>query len=471
MKKIMFIFLFLIFFLSLNFVYAQDIEIIGPDKPVTVYTNKINELDLLIKNNRNVNDVVYFSIWPTQWISLDKSWLRLGAGETISLTLNINPPFDAEEGTSIFTITVKSVDYNVTASKQIYFLVKRSSPIFLTDIKLNKQSFKPYETLIIQPVLTNIDRKERIDVFVTTKILKDDLLIQKFDDSVSIDPAKTKTLSNNFDIKLTHKPGDYKIVVSVKDNLNKLLDEKNTIFKIEAISNRIIEEKETKRDLFDSFVTIKLTNNGNLPEPEFNFSVTLPLISKSFFYPKIEPNFQEEKNDRVIYKWLIRGLNPGETITIKYELRFTNIVIISCILIIVVIWVVWSSFQPKLMKKYMGILAKDEEVTISLHVKNKGRRVLDNVTVKDFIPAIATVIKEFDTITPTIARKTTGTELTWQVKDIRPKEERVLTYKIRPVIEILGDLKLPKAHLLYETEKGKGRKSLSKTITIMRKVK
>ncbi len=123
------------------------------------------------------------------------------------------------------------------------------------------------------------------------------------------------------------------------------------------------------------------------------------------------------------------------------------------------------------MKKYMGILAKDEAVTISLHVKNKSRKILDSVIVKDFVPAIATVIKEFDTLTPSITRKATGTELTWQVKDVRPKEERVLTYKIKPVIEILGDLKLPKAHLLYETKKGKKRKTLSKTITIMRKVK
>lgn len=471
MKKIMFIFLFLIFSLSLNFVYAQDIEIIGPDKPVTVYTNKINELDILIKNNRNVNDVVYFSIWPTQWISLDKYWSRLGGGETISLSLNINPPFDAEEGTSIFSITVKSVDYNVTASKQLYVLVKRSSPIFLTDIKLNKQSFKPSETLIIQPVLTNIDKNEKVDVFVTTKILQNDLLIQEFDDSVSVDSLKILTLSHNFDIKLTHKPGDYKIVVDVRDNLNKILDEKSTIFKIETISHRIIEEKETKRNLFDSSITIKITNNGNVPEYNFNFSVILPLVTKSFFYPKIEPNFQEEKNGRIIYKWLIRELDPGETITINYELKFTNIVIISCILVIVIIWVVWLTFQPKLMKKYMGVLAKDEEVTISLHVKNKGRKTLDSVTVKDFVPAIATVIKEFDTLTPSITRKTTGTELTWQVKDIRPKEERVLTYKIKPVIELLGDLKLPKAHLLYETKKGKKRRALSKMITIMRKVK
>jgi hypothetical protein len=306
---------------------------------------------------------------------------------------------------------------------------------------------------------------------VTTKILKDDYLVQKFEDSVSIGPSKTETLSNNFDIKLTSEPGNYNIITSVKDNLNKLFSEKTTIFKIEQLPRRINEEKEITNSILYSDTVIRVTNNGNSPERNFNVLVSLPAISKNFFYPGTEPTSQEEKNNRIIYKWLISELSPGETITIKYQLRFTNVVIVTSILMIVIVWIVWLFYQPKLMKKYIGFLAKEEEVTISLHVKNKSRKLLDNVTVKDFVPAIAIVIKEFSTIAPTIKMKPTGTELTWQVKNIRPREERVLTYKIKPVIEILGSLKLPKAHLMYETRKGKIKKSLSKTITIMGKVK
>ena len=181
--------------------------------------------------------------------------------------------------------------------------------------------------------------------------------------------------------------------------------------------------------------------------------------------------YQEEQDNKIVYKWFISVLSPGETRTIKYQLKFTNVVIIISILILIVVWILWLFYQPKLMKKYMGLLSKEEEVTISLHVKNKSRKLLGNITVKDFVPAIATVIKEFSTITPTIKIKPGGAELTWQVKDIRPREERVLTYKIKPTIEILGSLKLPKAHLMYETKKGKIKRTLSKTITVMGKVK
>lgn len=471
MKKIMFISIFIFFVLSSNLIHAEGIEIIVPDKEVTIYTGQMNQLEILIKNNRGVKDTVYFSIWPTQWISLKNYWTNLEAGGVTSLSLTIEPPIDAEEGTNIFSITIRSIDYNVSASKQIYFFVKRSSPVYLTEIKLNKQSFKPGETLIIQPVLTNVDKKERMNVFVTTKILKDDSLVQKFDDSVSIDPSKTETLSDNFDIKLTHTPGNYNIVVSLKDNLNKPLSEKTTTFRIDQLPRRINEEKEITNHILYSDTTIKITNNGNLPERNFNILVSLPVISKNFFYPIVEPTYQEEKDNRIIYKWFIPELYPGESITIKYQLRFTNAVVVASILILLIVWILWLFYQPKLVKRYMGFLAKEEEVTISLHVKNKSRRLLDNITVKDFVPAIATVIKEFSTIAPTIKMKPAGTELTWQVKNIRPREERVLTYKIKPVIEILGSLKLPKAHLMYETKKGKIKKTLSKTITIMGKVK
>jgi hypothetical protein len=472
MKKLMLISLLIFSVLFSSLVHAEGIEIIAPDQPVTVYTGQINQLEILVKNDRSVKDTFYFSTsTTTPWVSLKNSWTSVGAGGVTSLSLIIEPPIDTEEGTSIFSITVKSVDYNVSASKQIYFFVKRSFPVYLTEIKLNKQSFKPSETLIIQPVLTNVDKKERMDVFVTTKILKDDSLIQKFEDSISIGPSKTETLSNSFNIKLTTEPGNYKIVSSLKDNLNKLLSEKITTFKIEQLPRRINEEKEITNSILYSNTVIKVTNNGNLPERNFNVLVSLPTISKNFFYPEIEPTSQEEKDNRIIYKWLVPELNPGETVTIKYQLRFTNLVIASLILIIVIVWIVWLFYQPKIMKKYVGLLAKDAMITISLHVKNKSRKLLDTITVKDFIPAIAIVVKEFGSIIPSIKIKPGGTELTWQVKGIRPKEERILTYKIKPVIEILGSLKLPKAHLMYETKKGKIKKSLSKTITIMGKVK
>jgi len=459
------IFIFLMLFQGL--VCAKEIEIIISEKPATIYAGETNTLELLVKNNRDVKDTFYFSVWPTYWIDIKKYWTTLDPNEIATVTITLEPPRDAEEGTHELIFTAKSD--NISISKNIYFSIKRPTNVFVTEIKIDKQTLKPDDTLLIQPILANIDKKQIMEVFVTTKISRDDLLIQKFEDTVTIRPESTHTLSYGFDVKITQNPGDYEINTVIRNNLNKILDERTIDFKIELV-HKIDEEKKSENSILYSTITIKVTNNGNVVE-SFYVTESLPIISKSFFYPEVEPVSEKEKDNRIVYEWLIQDLMPGETIFIRYQLRFANVVLVSCILIIVIVWILWLFYKPSLRKKYIGLLGLGRELTISLHLKNRGRKPMNNITVTDFVPPLATLIKKFDTLIPTLKRRAIGTELTWKIKQLNPKEERLLTYKIKPVIDIIGKLKLPKAHMVYKTKKGKRRRVLSKTMTIMGKVK
>lgn len=461
-----------VFTLLLISVHAEDILITSPEKSTTIYAGQTNTLDILVKNNRGVKDTFYFSLWggPSVWTTIDVPWVELDADETTDITLKIEPPRDAETGTQVLTFSVLSLNSDVTESKDIYLDVLRGSDIFIYDIELEKQTFKPGDTIIMKPTLSNLNKKNTLEVFVSTRILKDNLIIQKFDESFTIEPKSTKKLTYTFEVENTNEPGDYEIEVIAKNALNKILDERKTTFKIETI-HKIDEQKETKNSILYSDVIIRITNNGNYPEKNFYVTESMPTISKNFFYPEIEPVSQEEKENRIIYKWLIDELRPGQTVTIKYQLRFTNVVITACILIIAVTWMVWLFFRPIIKKNYIGFLAEKQEITISLNLKNKGRKTLNNLIVKDIVPPLASVVKKFETLEPKVVRKPKGTELTWKIKQLKPKEERILTYKIKPVIEITGGLKLPKAFFTFETKKGKKKRILSKTITIVGKVK
>lgn len=451
---------------------AQDILISSPEKSTNVYAGQVNTLNILVKNNRDVKDTFYFSLWggPSTWTTLNVPWIDLNRDETTSIAMKIEPPRDTEIGTHLLSFSVLSLNSDITESKDIYLNVLRGSDIFIDDIELEKQTFKPGDTIVIKPTLTNLNKKTSMEVFLVTQILKDDLIVQKFDDSITMEPKSTKKMTYNFEVKNDNGPGEYEIRVVAKNALNKILDEKKTIFKIEAIQ-RVDEEKETKNNILYTDVSIKITNNGNHVENDIYTIESMPAISKNFFYPEIEPTSQEEKDNRVIYKWLINELRPGETITIKYQLRFTNVIITACILIVAIIWVVWLFFKPIIKKSYIGALAGKQEITISLNLKNRGRKTLQNLLVKDTVLPIATVVKEFGTLKPKIVRKSVGTELTWNIKQLKPKEERVITYKIKPVIEIPGGIKLPKAFFTFETKKGKKKRIVSKTITIVGKVK
>lgn len=459
-------------FLFIASVKSQDILITVPQKSTTIYAGQTNTLDILIKNNRAVKDTFYFSLWggPSIWTTTNKPWVNLDAGEATDIILNIEPPRDAEVGTQLLTFSVLSLNSNITESKEIYLDVVRGSDIFIYDIELEKQTFRPGDTVMIRPTLSNLNKNDALEVLVSTQILKNNLIVQNFDESIKIEPMSSKKLTYSFSVKNTNEPGEYEIQVAAKNTLNKILDERKTTFNIEAI-HKIDEEKETKNSILYSDVTIKITNNGNSIEKNFYVTESMPSVSKNFFYPEIEPTSQEEKENRIVYKWVINELDPGQTITIKYQLRFTSVVIISCILIIAIVWVVWLFFRPTLKKNYIGALAEKQQITISLNLKNKGRKILNNVIVKDIVPPLASVIKKFETLEPKISITPNGTQLTWDIKQLKPKEERIITYKIKPVIEITGGFKLPKAFFMFETKKGKKRKILSKTITIVGKVK
>ena len=470
-KTTIFISILVFALLSIS-IHAEDILITSPEKSVTIYAGRTNTLDILVTNNRGVKDTFYFSLWggPSVWTTLDVPWVTLKTGETTDITLNIEPPRDTEIGTHVLTFSVLSLNSDVTESKDIYLDVLRGSDIFIYDIELEKQTFKPGDTIIIKPTISNLNKENALEVIASTRILKDDLIVEKFDESVKIEPKSSKKLTYSVGIKNVNEPGDYEIKVVVKNELNKILDERKTTFKIETV-HKIDEEKETKNSILYSDVVIRVTNNGNYVEKNFYVTESMPTISKNFFYPEIEPVSEEEKENRIIYKWLIDELKPGQTITIKYQLRFTSVVITACVLIIAVIWIVWLFFKPIIKKSYFGFLAEKQEITVSLTLKNKGRKILNNLIVKDIVPPLASVVKKFETLQPKVVRKSKGTELTWRIKQLKPREERIITYKIRPVIEITGGLKLPKAFFTFETKKGKKRRILSKTITIVGKVK
>jgi hypothetical protein len=75
-------------------------------------------------------------------------------------------------------------------------------------------------------------------------------------------------------------------------------------------------------------------------------------------------------------------------------------------------------------------------------------------------------VDRFDTMKPVIRKAGTGTELTWKIKTLNPREERVLTYRIKPVVDIVGTMRLPKASMNYLDRKQRKKAVASKVVII-----
>ncbi len=472
MNRKTFLIVLLMIVLSISSItFAQEMRILSPESAIIIYAGETNEVQVPIKNDGAETDSVYITVWPTQWVTLEKYRLTINSDESQLLSLFVTPPEDVEEGIHIFTITTQSLNTNKTSTNSLFLNIKRKTNVFISEVKLNKELINPDEVLEIESVLTNLHKTQKHKVFLTTKIIdNEERLVKKFEESIQLSPRSVKIIKNFYEIDKIQEYGNYKVKVELKDSLNKLLDEDEKNFEIQK-HFEITEYKTKKYGLFYTLMTIEVTNEGNIPDSEYNIEEPLPKITKYFFYPETEPDKEEEKDNRMLYIWEIKNLDPGQTKTIRYKLRFFNVLITVLVLSIMILLVYEYITKPLLKKKYYGILSGEDELKVTLTIKNKRRKMLKNVIVRDIVPPIAKVVKKFDTRTPEIRIKSSGTELVWRIDKIKPREELILTYKIKPLIDVIGKLTLPKSFFTYKGKFRRESRIVSKSVSITGKIK
>lgn len=456
--------------LFVNIASATSIDIILPEKIPTIYTTEKNLIKIAIVNIGEKKDTFYISVWPSAWVTLDRYFATLNPGQSETFSLTIEPPIDAPTGNTVFYISARSVDTGEGITKDIVLTLRRKTGIYISELKLNQQIVKPGENLVIQPIITNLETTKSKQVFITTKILKDDLLVQKLEGELLVEPQTAKSITQIFQVNNKYIFGVYTIETELKDILNQPIHKKSTTFLIQKTEG-VSKEKEIQYGLLSTTIVLKIINTGNVPNSNYSITESMPRISKYFFHPEIEPVLEEEKENRIVYTWEIINLNPNETRLIKYQFRFINLFIISIIIIIILVVFSYIYFKPILVKRYSGKLVHEKETLVALYVRNNSRKEIKNIIVKDFVPSVATVVKKFDTLVPEIKQTKSGTQLIWKIDKIKPREERILTYMIKPVIHIIGGFKLPKAHFTYRTEKGVIDKIAEKIVVMTKKIK
>jgi hypothetical protein len=125
-------------------------------------------------------------------------------------------------------------------------------------------------------------------------------------------------------------------------------------------------------------------------------------------------------------------------------------------------------------KSVVSISLKEDslsEMKVLLHVKNRTRKVFDNIVVLDKIPKITEIGKEFTlgTLRPTkiMNNEKKGTIARWDIKSLDSYEERVLTYKLYTNLTIVGGLTLPISILKFSSKSGREKKIVSNKVKLL----
>jgi len=224
----------------------------------------------------------------------------------------------------------------------------------------------------------------------------------------------------------------------------------------------VITKREIVSTPFGQQVIITVTNEGNAVE---DYSIKDTIQANQYVDFVNIPTTASIEGGDVNYNWKIEGLAVGKSVSIVYNVNRLPFVIGSFVMIFCVVALLGMGVvkvrMPNIRKKHVK---KRNEHLIVLEIRGPMTSSLRNVIVRDMISPLGRVLPEFGGPKPVVRQSESGTELIWNLGDIKPRSEIYLSYKIQPLVE--AQLKMPRASLSYRTGEDTKMKVFSKQVIL-----
>jgi hypothetical protein len=459
-------------------VLANGVELTLPTTSIVGYGGETSSIDLTIKNNLIVPDTFTITIFPPSYLNvttnLEKSSVWVNASSTQSIKLYFDMPMDVEEMMLPFKISVKSATDGSISDEQDFLLrTVRKTDVYIDKINPPENSrYDPEQVVNIEVKVRNVGVNTLGKFDIETTVSKSGSVLKTYDYTIgTILPKSFEMVYDNYTIGKYDEPGIYVIQSTLGNSEGKIISSKITTFNVSA-AYKLPSEYTTRNSLYTFlFITTTITvkNEGNINTPSFYINESIPWIGKVLFSPQIEPNSISKSADgRTVYSWLIPTLDPGKQITIKYSYGLWKIWLTILVVGGGIYIGIKFFYSPTIIKthRHRGPITKEKEMMVSLDVKNRSRHEVKDVQVRDIVPSIAKVVEKFDTLKPIMRQTSVGTEMRWKIDVLKPGEERLITYRIKPVVDVAEKIDLPKAHARYVDRKKMKRIIASKSVLI-----
>jgi hypothetical protein len=399
-------------------IYTPDVEWIIPDSMIHAYPQK--------------ETVQRLTLTPTKYVS----------PKTYGITLNFKV-LDTEE------LIKKMIYVNVMPPGQA---VSNYLPSLTLDAIIDKQ-LEPGKKVLLVVIVEN----QNVLVYNDLKLrIKSDLdvLNTEKDIQLNLSSLERKTLELNYAISQLEKPGTYKLNYELIRGSQVLAQGAPIELKVLERTPPYQEDVKVENNFLKTVRKITYTSQSNVDDTKQE-KVEAGLFKRLFTETSVKSKIVEENG--IKYLAYDIALSPGEskTVTITTDYR-----ILLYILIIVIIgWLLYIKYRSPIgiVKSVSGVKLEEGGISrlkVMLEIKNISHKEIKNVTVTDYIPNIADISKEFieGTIKPSkvFMHQKKGTIVKWDLPEIAPGEDRLISYDFKSRLSILGNFRLPRAKAIFD---------------------
>ncbi len=447
--------------LCLSFVSAVDFTLDAVPINNNINIDEKASFNFSITNNLNTEETfrIYSLNYPDWDIQTDPIsnpiMVTVSAGSARSIKLLVDPLHIRDVGFYEVEINTKMKSTGQVMKIPVEVAIKSTGmmiggymPTVLVNLKMPKK-IDPREEIPIQLVLDNQNILNLSDITIRIESKNINKEIKS-----SIDPKESKIIEIKEKIDSLTKPQ--------KDALSVAL-----LFKDRVISGPIvqpidiIEYADAKTlNVIKKFLKTERnylfkTNNADYEE--------LIKIETSFlknFVTSTKPKSNIIKEDNKRYFSWSPNLNSNNEMGIRITENYRPLIFII-FLIIIAIFAYYGYRGPLVLRKIASSIKRKEgglsELKLVLNVKNRSKDPLKDIEVIDTIPNIANLEKELfiGTLQPyqVLRHEKKGTILKWRIDDLGVGEERVITYRIKSSLPILGSFSLEATVAKYNYRK------------------
>tara|TARA_Y100000310_G_C20650358_1_gene799083 strand:- start:86 stop:1519 length:1434 start_codon:yes stop_codon:yes gene_type:complete len=428
------------------------------------------EFQIKIKNHQNDRDIyrIFYndlSIAPfsefAESIKFENSQIKLDSEEEGIFDIKIN----------VLDTTIENKNYETTVT-----ISSLTEPEIIQDIILKTYVVSPEDIIMIFPDIPETiipgeeyEIKIRLKNRANVKLVSYEVLVSsdlpQLKKNFITDFEPNEEIIETFKIKTGEKTKakDYVVSIRVYDTESKTKGSYSSA--ITLIKSENIEEKTNEEKSFlSSTTTITKTNEGNIKTTQ-KIEVTKNFFERIFTDVNPEAYLESGK-----YVWEAE-LEPGEEfsaeITSNYRPIFYGIIIIIIATLIMIYLLDKSVILRKRMFKIKRTQEGLSELKILIHLRNGKPNELKAVRILDVLPKTLESTDEFGTMKPTkVQQGTKGKRLIWEIGDLAPGEERIISYKVKSNVRLIGETRLPPTMVQYTSKNGKVISERSSSISL-----
>jgi hypothetical protein len=462
-KKLLFAVILCVCALSVS---AFNFDVSVSPESAAIKSNERAEFNITITHDSDVNQTFNIYSPDVQW-DVPSTSVVAQSGVQTTITLKIKQYVDnLNLGYYLVPVHIRPLMQDSVIRKNLLISLRgEGQQTYLPSLRVKltmPTSVDPRETSSAFIELTSLNR---LDVKDVTVRLRSNLV----NTDISMDVTGLNTARVEVPIILNamtaHQMDEVQLNAFITlDNRTYRFDGEPATYEVAEYGEIVASTGETS-NMFGSLKTISFYNNGNTQKSQ-TYRVEKPGI-KSWFMKTTPSASIVKDNDGTWYVWDLT-LPSGGTTTAAVTADYTIIyVLIGVLIVIYLLYLLFRS--PVLIEKNAVVVGTKEggltDIKVLIEVKNRSNRVLKNVRMLDKIPHIVHLVEEHGvgTLRPAkvVRSDETGTLLSWNLNELDKLEERVVSYRIRTKLSIVGRLHLPVSVVKFEKTPGRTRSTKS----------